>query len=916
MSVLSVLYDVIILPIEAVIEFVFCYIYTRYSFLGVLGAIIAVSVAVNFLTLPLYLKADAIQLKERKLQNKMADRIMRIKKAFHGDEQFMMLSEYYRQNDYHPLYAMRSALSILIEIPFFIAAYHFLSNCTLLEGVSIYGIPDLSRPDGLITIGNTTINILPILMTLTNLISAFIYTRKDTPLKEKLQIYILALIFLLLLYHSPSGLVIYWIMNNVFSLVKNIVMSCKKPFMVFYGIICMAFVCVSLYVSLYMPIVTLRRKVILWSASFGLILLPLILKLVVNRFSFPCRKHRAAYGKNKRMLFLLSCIIMWVVGGLLLPSSVIVTSVREFTSLGSIDNPLTYVFSSGIFFAGFFIFWPVCIYFMFQDRLKNILPVIFCIASYCSVLNAYVFKSDYGYLTTAFEPEQAEKFISSSLTAPMILLPLLAAVLLLLVYWWVERRNRSEILLMVSIIIIVSGLVMTGRNIMVINDDYQEYHAYLAENRNDKIKPEINLTATGKNVLILFNDRMGGWCLPYVLEQFPEIATSFEGFTYYPNCMSFGSYTKIGAPAMMGGYEYTPDKINGRGQPLVETHNESMLVLPRNFLEAGWDVTVTDPPYSNYVLRGDYSPFESYEEIDVKSLLNKYAVQYIEENKILTYDSGSLAKKHCRIFSLVQMIYPPLRKMISGSGSYRTVENFEIMRKIDDSVYGNYALLKYLPDITTDDAVNDTFHFCTFELTHCLPLLLEPDYHLGVPSDSNPIAGFGAFPEGNDYGYRMQYCHAQIATTYLLAEYFEYLKTEGLYDNTRIIIVSDHGYHFDTDEENTDIPTEFNPILMVKDFNAQGTVKTDKKLCTNADVPYIATNGLNMQASNPFTGNPYTCSDDYEKFEAYYTEDIERVDLGEDWSMKWSKKIKYFDITKSYFIKKSGDAIIVETGNE
>lgn len=61
-------------------------------------------------------------------------------------------------------------------------------------------------------------------MTVINIVSGMIYTR-GMPLKSKIQLYGMALVFLVLLYGSPSGLVFYWTLNNVFSLIKNIVMS-------------------------------------------------------------------------------------------------------------------------------------------------------------------------------------------------------------------------------------------------------------------------------------------------------------------------------------------------------------------------------------------------------------------------------------------------------------------------------------------------------------------------------------------------------------------------------------------------------------------------------------------------------------------------------------------------------------------
>jgi YidC/Oxa1 family membrane protein insertase len=215
----NILYLIIIAPVEMLIE-------SAYTFLSVVVrhnhafSIFGISIFVSMLCLPLYSKAEHIQENERQIQKKMAKRIRSIKKNFKGDEQYMILSMYYRENHYHPLMALRSSSSLLIQIPFFIAAYHFLSHYTALNGESFLFIRNLGAPDSLIPLRpGVTINLLPILMTLINIISSLIYTQGFST-KEKAQLYIMALIFLVLLYRSPAALVLYWICNNIFSLVK------------------------------------------------------------------------------------------------------------------------------------------------------------------------------------------------------------------------------------------------------------------------------------------------------------------------------------------------------------------------------------------------------------------------------------------------------------------------------------------------------------------------------------------------------------------------------------------------------------------------------------------------------------------------------------------------------------------------
>ena len=145
----SILYNIIIAPIELVVEIVFELLFRLVGHnQGI--AVIGVSVAISLLTLPLYRRADAVQQKERDTQKRLAYRVNRIKKAFKSDERFMMLQTYYRENGYSPLYALRGMLSLLLEIPFFIAAYHFLSHLEVLRGASFGFITDLGKPDGLI----------------------------------------------------------------------------------------------------------------------------------------------------------------------------------------------------------------------------------------------------------------------------------------------------------------------------------------------------------------------------------------------------------------------------------------------------------------------------------------------------------------------------------------------------------------------------------------------------------------------------------------------------------------------------------------------------------------------------------------------------------------------------------------------
>lgn len=217
---LSLLYDIFISPLMVGMNFV---LVNAYSVLHSYGlAILVLSLVVNTVLLPLYHMADKWQQEERAKQDKMADKVAEIKQAFQGQERFMMLKTLYRQNHYHPIMAVRNSVGFLIQVPFFFAAYQLLSHFPALNGQSFGPFANLGLPDGLLTIGDLHINVMPFVMTGINLLSAFVYT-KGLSSKDKIQLYVFAGIFLVLLYTSPVGLVLYWTLNNVYSLGKNLV---------------------------------------------------------------------------------------------------------------------------------------------------------------------------------------------------------------------------------------------------------------------------------------------------------------------------------------------------------------------------------------------------------------------------------------------------------------------------------------------------------------------------------------------------------------------------------------------------------------------------------------------------------------------------------------------------------------------
>ena len=560
------LFYLTIKPIWLLFEIIFRTIYKICANPGI--SILAVSIVMNILVLPMYLKSDALQDAERKKQKDMEHWVKHIRKTFKGDERFLMLSEYYRQNDYQPYYVLKSSLSLLLQVPFFVAAYDFLSNLTLLQGTPFMMIKDLGQPDALIHFGGLHINLLPILMTAINLTSAAIYTRKGTT-KEKVQTTVFALVFLVLLYNSPSGLVIYWIFNNLFSLAKNVVKKQKNPakilFFALFGIL--AAFCALFWI--FKPNASIAKKLIL------------TLAVVIFAFSpkaisfFKSKVHKKNIAQQEDFpLFILSAAGLALLFGLVLPASTVSSDPIAFSFLGNTENPLSYIKNALSLYTGLFVVWGILIYKMFGEKVRIAETKIFAFLLAASLLNSFVFKFDYGTINILFNIE--EEILQASY--PILnLFAVLAGAAVVSSLIFVKKRN---FLSSAVLILCIAELALSANDILNISTEFKAYKANIAGKTKDDMQSDIapvyHLSREKKNVIVIFIDQAIGAFFPVLQTEHPEITEKFTGFTFFPNTASFSGATLYGSPAMMGGYDYTPENANKRADvPLRQKHNEA-----------------------------------------------------------------------------------------------------------------------------------------------------------------------------------------------------------------------------------------------------------------------------------------------------------------------------------------------------
>jgi YidC/Oxa1 family membrane protein insertase len=195
-------------------------------------AIIILSLVVYFLLFPLSLK----QMRSMKEMQLLQPKIEALRKEFKDNPQKLNkeIMELYKEHKVNPL---GGCLPLLLQMPIFFALYQALIRSVALRGAHFLWIKDLSSPDQLFTFKNSIpilgnqVNILPILMAIGMFVQQKISTVKATgeaAQQQKMMSIIMPVMFGVIFYHMPSGLVLYWFVNSILMLVYQIRINKQK----------------------------------------------------------------------------------------------------------------------------------------------------------------------------------------------------------------------------------------------------------------------------------------------------------------------------------------------------------------------------------------------------------------------------------------------------------------------------------------------------------------------------------------------------------------------------------------------------------------------------------------------------------------------------------------------------------------
>ncbi len=171
-------------------------------------AIILLTVIIKIIFYPL----SAASYKSMAKMRVLAPKLQQLKETYGDDRQRMQqaMMELYKTEKINPL---GGCLPILVQIPVFIALYWvLLASVELRNAPFIFWIHDLSARD--------PYYVLPVLMGLSMIVQSWLSPTPPDPVQAKIM-KIMPVVFSVFFFFFPAGLVLYWLVNNILSILQQ-----------------------------------------------------------------------------------------------------------------------------------------------------------------------------------------------------------------------------------------------------------------------------------------------------------------------------------------------------------------------------------------------------------------------------------------------------------------------------------------------------------------------------------------------------------------------------------------------------------------------------------------------------------------------------------------------------------------------
>ncbi|MDD2751515.1 MAG: membrane protein insertase YidC [Candidatus Omnitrophica bacterium] len=195
-------------------------------------AIILLSVGIYLLLYPFTLK----QMRSMKEMQTLQPKVEALRKTYKDNPQKLNkeILELYREHKVNPL---GGCLPLILQMPVFFALYQVMIRCVALKGAKFLWIKDLSEPDKLFllpvnlpVLGNE-FNLLPLLMAGLMFVqqkASLVSSGSTSEEQQKIMMIVMPIMFGVIFYRMPSGLVLYWFVNSLLMLAYQLKVKSAK----------------------------------------------------------------------------------------------------------------------------------------------------------------------------------------------------------------------------------------------------------------------------------------------------------------------------------------------------------------------------------------------------------------------------------------------------------------------------------------------------------------------------------------------------------------------------------------------------------------------------------------------------------------------------------------------------------------
>ena len=900
--------------LDKILQHIFVFLYgitANYGF-----SLILLSLTVTIIMIPLFWIAEKIKDRDRAKRLKMKHALDKISTVENSQEKYFYTREIYKKNNYHPINSMAGLLGLAIQIPFFIAAYKMIGHFDALSGVSFGIINDLMMPDSLIKFYNQRINLLPVLMTVINIISGYLYSN-NMDRSEKKQLLLISGIFLVLLYNMPSALVLYWTMNNFFGIGKNYLLAKieKKEFskidlkflllelagfirerqiglLFFSAIIVLYFgagfyFCGSkvsslaqFYVNSSLQIMSITalflitknfknrkslKSFLLQNIPFFIIELPILLVSVIQML--PKRKTMVlkllllmifsihiliniinAYKKDnkvkdffnrtnslrmgKRIPGYYEIILFIFIVFTVTPLYVYYSSPKDFggTTGSFIKDYITVLAVSSA---------VLSVFYLIMKKMRNILIKVTASATVLSVIFGYLYQKNFGIMRNF-------RFVNQHLLDTNLFTSVIDLMIILSVIYFIFKyysKHRSLVLISLTLIFSIQSIDA----VKFINT----YYRYNTENTEVSVKNPIQTGSENKikeyekrlnrqfsyskdkqNIIVIVMDAFPAFLMDEFLNEHPEFLDMMDGFTWYRNTVSVGSFTLPSVNSLYGGYSYSAAETNRenskKGLTYYDANKQAVFKHYNFFKENGFTASYYHIPFFTDNIELKENGAEIISSGELANYWRDNIPEYASEEAKRSFfgdNSTKLKKQLLKDLTLFKILpYVFKNGIYSGSIAGDKVNGVDL-----DEIRGRYSstesIYNAIENIVNTDSRDPVIKFFWTYAT------VKP-YHINEKGNGPPVEEIGR----RKFSIRSS-DSAKITMYYLLNKIYslsQKLKQENIYDNTTIVLASDHGSStFDGDTWNS---YAIFPLLMVKENNKRGKMNISDKLMTNADI--------------------------------------------------------------------------------